>query len=307
MIWHWLLYLAAVVGCAVFYTAYQQWFSWFALMAVLFLPVVSLLVSLPGMLLLRLRGTQSVKVSKGEKVSATFEEKSWLPAPPCRYRIRVTRATTGESWSLKKGELLPTDHCGTLICRPERAGVYDYLGLFQLRIQENTPIAVVVYPEPVTVQFIPELERYTSSAWRPKVGGGFSENHELRLYRPGDKLNQIHWKLSAKTGEMIVREPMEPLDERMFIEMELRGTSRELDQKFGKLLWMSSHLLQLGFAHELRVLTGRGIQRLSVANQKELEHNLEFLLGEPQAPEGASLESISASWRYRIEGGQANG
>ncbi len=307
MIWHWLLYLGAVAGCTAFFIAYQQWFSWFTLMAVLFLPVVSLLVSLPGMLLLRLRGTQSVTVSRGERLSVAFEEKSRLPAPPCRYRIRVTRATTGESWSLKKGEPLPTDHCGTLICRPERAGVYDYLGLFRLRIQENTPIAVVVYPMPVTVNYIPELERYTSSAWRPKIGGGFSENHELRLYRPGDKLNQIHWKLSAKTGDMIVREPMEPLDERIFVEMELRGTSRELDQKFGKLLWMSNHLLQLGFPHELRVLTGQGIQRLGVANQKELEHNLEFLLGEPQAPEGAALEPISASWRYRIEGGQANG
>ena len=307
MIWHWLLYLAAVAGCAVFYIAYQQWFSWFALMTVLFLPVVSLLVSLPGMLLFRLRGTRSVKVSVGEKVSATFEEKSRLPAPPCQYRIRVTRAITGESWSLKKSELLPTDHCGTLICRPERARVYDYLGLFRLRIQEKTPVAVVVYPMPVTVNYIPELERYTSSAWRPKVGGGFSENHELRLYRPGDKLNQIHWKLSAKTGDMIVREPMEPLDERMFIEMELRGTSQELDQKFGKLLWMSNHLLQLGFPHELRVLTGRGVQRLGVAKQKDLESGLEILLGEPQAPERASLESISASWIYRVEGGKANG
>lgn len=306
MIWHWLLYLAAVAGCAVFYTAYQQWFSWFLFIAVVFLPVVSLVVSLPGMLLLRLRGTQSVTVSMGEDFAALFEEKCPLPAPPCRYRIRVTRATTGESWRLKKGELLPTDHCGKLICRPERAGVYDYLGLFRLRIQEKTPIVVVVRPMPVAVKRIPELERYTASAWRPKVGGGFSENHELRLYRPGDKLNQIHWKLSAKTRELIVREPMEPLNERIFVEMELWGESRELDQKFGKLLWMSNHLLELGFPHELRVLTGRGVQCLTVINRAELEQNLDVLLGEPRAPKDAALEHISASWRYRVEGGEAD-
>ena len=307
MIWHWLLYLGAVAGCTVFYTAYQQWFSWFVFMVVLFLPLVSLLVSLPGMLLFRLRGMQSVTVSMGERLSAAFQEESRLPAPPCRYRIRVTRATTGESWSLKKGEPLPTQHCGTLICCPERAAVYDYLGLFRLRIQEKTPIAVGVRPVPVTVKHVPELERYTASAWRPKAGGGFSENHELRLYRPGDKLNQIHWKLSAKTGDMIVREPMEPLKGRIFVEMALRGTNQELDQKFGQLLWMSNHLLQLGFSHELRVLTGRGVRCLGVTNQEELEHNLEILLGEPQAPEKAALESISASWRYRVEGGEANG
>ena len=307
MIWHWLLYLGAVAGCTAFFIAYQQWFSWFAFMGVLFLPVLSLLVSLPGMLLFRLKGAQSVPVSVGTHIPAMFEAKSWLPAPPCRYRIRVTKAITGQRWRLKKGAPLPTDHCGTLICSPERAAVYDYLGLFRLKIQVKTPMTVVVYPKPVEVTYVPELERYTSVAWRPKAGGGFSENHELRLYRPGDKLNQIHWKLSAKTGDMIVREPMEPLKDRIFVEMELRGSGQELDQKFGQLLWLSNHLLQMGFSHEFRVLTGRGIHCLGVANRKDLERSLEVLLGEPQAPEGAALEPISASWRYRIGGGEANG
>ena len=153
---------------------------------------------------------------------------------------------------------------------------------------------------------IPDISRFLCSAMRPKAGGGFSETHELRLYRPGDKLNQIHWKLSAKTGEMIVREPMEPLKTQIFVEMELRGTDEELDRKFGRLLYMSDRLLQLGFPHELRVLTGRGVQNLSVANQEELERHLGVLLGEPQAPVGDELEPVSAAWRYRVGGGEAN-
>lgn len=306
MIWHWLVYLGSVIGCIIFFVAYQQWFSWFILVGALCLPVVSLLVSLPGMLGMVLEGQDIAAVSVGTKVPVIFTEKSRFPAPRCKYRVRLTRVTTGESWSLKNGELLPTEHCGKLICRPEKARVYDYLGLFWLKIQKKTAMTVVVRPLPVTVAHIPELEQYTATAWRPKAGGGFSENHELRLYRPGDKLNQIHWKLSAKTGKMIVREPMEPQGNRIILEMELRGTGQVLDQKFGQLLWLSEHLLQMGLPHELRVLTGRGTCCLAVSNAAELEQNLDALLGEPQAPEGQKLEPISAFWRYRVGGGEAN-
>ena len=38
---------------------------------------------------------------------------------------------------------------------------------------------------------------------------GFSEEHELRPYREGDAINLIHWKLSSKYDEPIVREPQE--------------------------------------------------------------------------------------------------
>ncbi len=306
MIWHWLLYLGSVAGGLIFFIAYQQWFSWFAFVGVLCLPAVSLLVSLPAMLRFRLKGGENVTVSLGEQRTAVFTEECGLPKPQCKYRIRVARATTGESWYLKRGQFLPTEHCGKLVCRPERTGVYDYLGLFRLKIQGKAATVVTVRPVPVRVSRMPALERDISAAWRPKAGGGYSENHELRLYRPGDKLNQIHWKLSAKTGKMIVREPMELLKGRIFLEMELKGTPQVLDQKFGQLLWVSNHLLELGFSHNLRVLTGRGILCFPVASQTELEHSIDILLGEPQATEGSVLSSISASWSYRVGGGEAD-
>ena len=56
----------------------------------------------------------------------------------------------------------------------------------------------------------PDLDRYIARAWKPKSGGVCRRNHELRLYRPGDSLNQVHWKLTAKTGKWMIRQPMEP-------------------------------------------------------------------------------------------------
>jgi hypothetical protein len=96
------------------------------------------------------------------------------------------------------------------------------------------------------VDDLPSLARYAGRAWKPKPGGGFAENHEIRLYRPGDKMNQIHWKLSSKMNKLMVREAMEPVQDRVLVEMILRGTPEELDRKFGRLLWTGNYLLEQG-------------------------------------------------------------
>ncbi len=302
MLRRWLLYLAVLTGLIIFYWAYREWFSWLALLGVLCLPVAVLLMSLPAMLSTKLSIECPAYLSIGDKHKVSFSVKSRLVSPPFSGRIRVKRVTTGETWLLKEGKHLPTKHCGELRCYPEKSRVYDYLGLFFLRVQKNAGVSVVVRPVVQKIDRVPRLERYVSVSWRPKPGGGFAENHDLRLYRPGDNLTQIHWKLSAKTGKYIVREPLEPGKSRVLLEMILRGAPEELDNKFGKLMGMSQYLLEQGLTHELRVLTGSGVQCLIVSNRTELETAIDTLLKMPPAPQGAKLERVSASWQYMVGG-----
>ena len=302
MLRRWLLYLAALTGLIIFYWAYREWFSWLALLGVLCLPVAVLLMSLPAMLSTKLSVQCPAYLSLGDKQKVSFSVKSRLVSPPLSGRVRVKRMTTGETWLLKEGKYLPTKHCGELRCYPEKSRVYDYLGLFFLRVQKKAGVSVVVRPEAQKIDRIPRLERYVSVSWRPKPGGGFAENHDLRLYRQGDSLTQIHWKLSAKTGKYIVREALEPGKSRVLLEMILRGTPEELDSKFGKLMGMSRYLLEQQLSHELRVLTGNGVQCLAVSNQTELETAIDTLLGMPPAPQGEKLESVPASWQYTVGG-----
>lgn len=299
----WIVYLAAVSVCIVFYWAYREWFSWFALMGVLCFPVAALLMSLPAMINLKLKTDCPTHLTAGQKHILRLVSRSALPAPPVRSRIAVTRVTTGEKWLLKEGDALPADHCGQLICRPEKAKVFDYLGLMWLDVAHKAAASTVVRPESVPMRALPELQRYVAASWRPKAGGGFSEHHEMRLYRPGDKLNQVHWKLSAKTGKFIVREPMEPEKSRVLLNMVLRGTAQELDVKFGRLLWLSRHLLESGLVHEIRALTGRGTEVHRVTDENTLLKAIDTLLCCPAAADQAVLESVAASWQYEIGGG----
>ncbi len=300
----WLLYLAVVVCAVVFFWAYQQWMAWLILVAILCLPVAGLVLSLPAMAGMKLTVDGPGEIPMEGEDWLVLQTKCPWPTPPIRGKISVRRVTTGETWKLKDGSALPSQHCGMLLCRPEKAKVYDYLGLFFLRIRQIQALPVIVRPDPIAVNCLPELERYLSNAWRPKPGGGFAENHELRLYRPGDSLNQVHWKLSSKTGKYIIREAMVPRSNKLLLTMVLRGTPEELDRKFGRLLWLSRELLQRELSHELWVLTGSGLLTLPVAAEEELETAMGTLLSQKPAPKDACFPEAGAAWQYRIGGGE---
>ena len=299
----WILYGGSLIGCIVFYFAYREWFSWLALLAVLFLPVAALVLSLPAMTGLRLAQGGPRLAEAGTPLVLTFVPQCRLPKPPYRCDMKVTQATTGFDELVKEGQPLPADHCGVLVCTPKKAAVYDYMGLFRLKLRGMEESRIVVYPRKQPVENLPSLERHRSLVWRPKPGGGFAENHEMRLYRPGDKLNQVHWKLSAKTGKLMIREAMEPVRDRICIEMILRGTPETIDRHFGQLLWLSCHLLERDLPHELRILTASGTLTLPVNSVSAQEEAMRILLAEaPAAPE-AALEPVQAAWLYRIGGG----
>ena len=134
-----LIYLAALVGGSVFYLFFYAWFSWFLLVILWSLPVLSLVASLPAMLTMELSVVPPGNPCRGEQAELRLQTVCRLPQPRCRFRIRVTQGSSGQETicrarprSLQMALPLPTGHCGVVTCRVERARVYDYLGLFGL-------------------------------------------------------------------------------------------------------------------------------------------------------------------------------
>lgn len=299
-----LWYLAAIAGCVLFYICYQEWFSWVALLGILGFPWLSLLLSLPGMLTFQVRAEGPAWVQQGEYAEIALFGGSRWPVPPFRGRLRLERKLTGESWTHRRSVQLSTAHCGAITATPEKLWVFDYLGLFRFKIRKAEGMQTMVRPRPVPVEAVPNLEQFLTRRWRPKPGGGFAENHEMRQYRPGDNLNQVHWKLTAKTGELIIREPMEPERERMLVTLDLKGTPEELDRKLGQLLWLGRFLLEKELPFDICTLTGDGVANHFVADDTDLTKAIDALLCCAPAEEGSLLEQrIDASWHYHVGGG----
>lgn len=301
-----LAYLSALLGCGIFYIAYGEWFSWLLLLAVLGFPWLSLLLSIPAIRRFRLAPDGPNALLMGVDADIWLLGSCTAPMPPFRGKLQLCSGITGERLRYNADKGLPTDHCGSYTVTVEKARVYDYLGLFSFPVSQKEEKTVLIQPIPVPLKDIPDLKRYLARSWRPKPGGGFSETHELRLYRPGDRLNQVHWKLTAKTGKLILREPMEPQRGVLLVTMNLRGTPEELDRKFGRLLWLGNHLLQQDAPFTLRTLTGTGLLSFSVSSEQDLRRAVDTLLCTGAAAEGdIRSRPGGASWHYHI-GGEAD-
>ncbi len=297
-----MIYLALLVGALVFYWAYRQWLAWLLLMGLLLLPWFSLVCSLPAMLSCSLRPGCAAQSRVGTVTPVTLVGKCSLPMPHVKSRLLVENTLTGRVTRIHAGESLPTAHCGLLRITLQGTWVYDYLGLLRLPGLRRRSARLLVRPKTVAVENPPDVSRYLANAYRPKSGGGFSENHELRLYRPGDSLKQVHWKLSAKTGKLIYREPMEALRGRAVLTMHLSGTEEELDDKLGRLYYLNLYLLERDIPHTVSCLTGSGLLSLQVASEQDALAAQAKLLSVPTAAGDAQARYMTGQWSYHVGG-----
>lgn len=301
MIGHWILYLTVWIGCEIFYHLCREWFSWLLLVGITCLPAVSLLFSLPAMLTAKLEISVPAGVPAGTPLPAGLDVTSAVPTPRWKAAIFCTHFPDEKEWILSTD--FPTDHCGMLECQVTKGKIYDYLGLFCLRLKAPRPFRVAVRPVPVPPENIPDLQECLPRRWKPKPGGGYSENHELRLYRPGDSLQQIHWKLTAKTGKLILREPMQPEDRHLVLWLDFCGGPDVLDQKLGQLLWLSSSMLEQSLQHTILANTEDGPRTWHIRNRQEQMQAIDELLCcrlLKEAPEGGC--PVSAGWQFYIGG-----
>jgi len=162
-----------------------------------------------------------------------------------------------------------------------------------------------VRPEPLLPPEKPSLSELNARSYRAKPAGGFSEIHDLRDYHPGDSMRDIHWKLSAKTDGLIVREPLEAVRAQAILSFDLAGPRETVDRTLGLLLGMSGWLLREGLTHTVCWLepsdcSPQSAQILHEADiRKLLDRLLRTALG-VDTPSIAQKSFPAADWRYHI-------
>jgi uncharacterized protein (DUF58 family) len=81
----------------------------------------------------------------------------------------------------------------------------DLLGFFRgRRTNPDTEVALVL-PRFTSLAHRPKARELEASVAAPRAGSG-TELFGVREYRPGDSLRRIHWRSSARHGELVVRE-----------------------------------------------------------------------------------------------------
>ena len=237
------IYLLALLGALLAQLFDVGYLAHYLFVLTLSLPLAGLALSLPAMLGCRPRLLpRHPQVQRGGRAAWLLILDNRFPLPlaraSCRFQIQC--ATTGKSRKLRKAEegvfpglalplRLSTQHCGRLECRVRRIWVCDCLGLFALPVRPPHPAAVLVEPVPAQTDLPPVPAQKALPVPRGFARAG--EDYELRDYRPGDSVRAIHWKLSAKQDQLIVREPLagqQPLPVLIFDHL---GPPEALDEK----------------------------------------------------------------------------
>lgn len=309
-----LLYGAALLGVLIFHTYYTRWFSWYLLMLLLFLPWFSLLCSIHAMLRLRLRAQMPASCMLAQPASIRLgSQDPKLLAPPFCFQVVILDQMEGTSCrqkiylsGAKTAQVeLPTHHAGSYVCSLEKGRVYDYLGLFRLPLRLPELGELLVWPEEKAPAELPSLSELSARAFRAKTAGGFSEIHDLRPYHAGDSMRDVHWKLSAKTDELIVREPLEPVRGQAIVSFDLAGSRDMVDRTLGRLQWICRWLLSQELSHTVCWLDPASFapQSAFLGSQDDLQTLMERLLRtglQDGTPSIASKSFPAADWRYHV-------
>ena len=99
-----------------------------------------------------------------------------------------------------------------------------------------------------------------------RVRAGSAEDVTVREYRRGDDLRRVHWRSSARTGELMVRREEQPWQSRATLFLDNRthahrghGAASSLEYAVSAAASVALHLAQRGFM--VRLVTADGEDR----------------------------------------------
>ena len=255
-------YLLALGAAWLFRLSYRGWFGLYLPLAMIAVPILVLLLSLPAMLSARMKAEIRPYYTRGTDahVDLHFSVRRFFPVGSVRVQLLIENRFAGEVYkipvthhSLSSTVMrvhIPTELCGQLVIRVQRWECRDLLGFFRVRRKAPDAVVCTILPPAVAPEHPVDFEAAlkTVTQLKPKYGGGFSEEHELRDYRPGDMANSIHWKLSSKADKLIVREALEQANKEIFLVLNQVGKD---DRGLEVLYWLSLELCKRELPHRI--------------------------------------------------------
>lgn len=174
------------------------------------------------------QGAATAEKNKKVPIQIAVSNKSRLFCIPFQLRVIVTNYFTGEENNCKLDAMVQpgkcekmsmefiSKNCGDIDIQCAYVLVYDWLYVLKRKRKLNLTKKVEILPEchlimteitRATREFVADSELYSDS----EKGDDLSEIYQIREYKEGDSIHDIHWKLSAKNNELLLKEHARPL------------------------------------------------------------------------------------------------
>ncbi|HEY6875897.1 MAG TPA: DUF58 domain-containing protein [Candidatus Dormibacteraeota bacterium] len=166
----------------------------------------------PGLRLVGIEQSEEVGPFEGEqlRVELTLDARGRVRGPfHTRLELGGTPIEAGAGLIPKDGYAveheLPPQRRGPVTLSGWISESGDPLGLFVRRSRKQDSELVLMLPRYASLHARPLTREIEASVTAPRAGSG-TEVFGVRQYQPGDALRRIHWRSTARAGELVVRE-----------------------------------------------------------------------------------------------------
>lgn len=156
---------------------------------------------------------------------------------------------------------LPTSRRGPLPVGPLTLSSTDALGLVSSRVTIGSPTTLLVHPRRYAAGPATGIRRRHHFEGPVSAGPlrGSIDLRRLREYVRGDDSRYVHWKASARTGQLMVREYADPDQPRLRLLLDTRASALDPDQFEAAISVAASIMVASAQAgHRLRLNTTSG-------------------------------------------------
>lgn len=300
MLGAWLGYLLFVAAALLFYVMFTGWLAGYVLALVILVPVMSLLLSLPGILGLRVSLRPDAGGRRGQpvKLALLARNRARLPVGRVAARFVFENRLTGERakeavhfplgcGDEALGRLFAAPNCGVVECRAQFLRAYDLLGLFPVPLRPVPTVSMLVRPDPSGRPPLGMAQDALGENTIRQEKGVSLEDYSVRDYREGDTLRSVHWKLSSKLEQLVVRQAEGGQQADLLLLFDCWGTPERLNLLLERLAACSAYLQGYGRGHDL-CWHGSGANELCrehVESPADFERFL-WRVGSQRAPAG---------------------
>ncbi|GAB3265761.1 DUF58 domain-containing protein [Nocardioides dilutus] len=225
-------------------------------------------------------------------------------------RPRFVLEGIGHGWRRHVSYQVRSDVRGKFDIGPMTVRVVDPFGLIELARAFQTTVPLTVTPRTVPLSSIPLGGAWTGSGDnRPRAfATGSAEDVTVREYRQGDDLRRVHWRSSARMGELMVRREEQPWQSRatLFLDNRMRshrgqGIASSLEAAVSVAASIAVHLTHRGFA--VRLVTASGEDPSSAWHLRESDLNTAPLLEALAVLAPTQAPKLETGWLTEHGGG----
>lgn len=173
------------------------------------------------------------------KLPIQFKNKGFLPVTDAMLRVTVSNCLDGEEEEYdvnlrapaKTDVTLPftfcSTYCGMITVKLGTLKIYDYLRLFCRKKKVSGKTECMIMPHLLDLQLAvtDECRSYDSDSDeydKHRAGDDPAEIYQIREFRQGDKMSRVHWKMSARLDEIMIKELSRPISNSVGIYLDLR-------------------------------------------------------------------------------------